>query len=389
MRMVHLPLLFFFTAGCVVGNPPTTVRAEGACTARGILTAVDASRRTIVAEIPSAGKNRTVGGKVSPQAQVSTGAVAAALDAFHAGDAVQIGWDHGRQGHTITCLTKSERAEIPPAQTSRPPQPMPGKVIGSPRIHTVQHRETLLDIARKYGLGFNEMKDLYPDVDVWIPPEGMELVIPSQWILPEAATRGILINVAELRLYYFPGNDRPVSTYPLGIGDTDFTTPLGRFRIQDKRTRPTWYIPESLQGKYGVKSVPPGPENPLGDHWMGIGNSYGIHGTDIAWSVGRLVTHGCIRMYPEDIQVFYPEVATGTPVTIIYEPVKIGLSSGRVFAEVHRDVYNRIPDFVAYGHARLTEAGLLGRVDPDRYRRALERRDGMPVDVTADLVSAK
>jgi L,D-transpeptidase ErfK/SrfK len=116
---------------------------------------------------------------------------------------------------------------------------------------------------------------------------------------------------------------------------------------------------------------------------MGLGsNSYGIHGSDIPWSVGRLVTHGCIRMYPEDIQQLFHTVSTGTPVTIIYEPVKIGIYSERVFAEIHRDIYEKIEDFSAYGFKQLQQSGLTHRVDLKIFQQALKRQDGMPIDIT-------
>lgn len=259
-----------------------------------------------------------------------------------------------------------------------------GMIIGTPGRHIVKKKETLLDIARQYDLGFNEIADLYPGLDPWILPEGMALIIPSQWILPWATTKGMLINVAELRLYYCAtaGPHPRVRTFPIGIGDREWLTPLGLFTVQEKRTRPTWYIPPSLRKKYGVTTMPPGPDNPLGDYWVGIGKSYGIHGTDIPWSVGRLVTHGCIRLYPEDIDALFKVIRIGTPVRIIYEPVKIGLVSGRVYVEVHRDIYGAIDDFTAYGNRRLNEKGLALRVDMEVFDRALDLRNGMPVDVT-------
>jgi len=240
-----------------------------------------------------------------------------------------------------------------------------------------------LDIAKQYDLGFNEIQDLYPQQDPWIPPEGMALIIPSQWILPETEMEGIVINVAELRLYYFMKRIKMVIAFPIGIGDRGSHTPLGTFRIKAKRIRPTWFIPASLQEKYGDKTMLPGPDNPLGDHWIGLGDSpYGIHGTDIPWSVGRLVTHGCIRLYPEDIRQLFDLVKPGTRVEILYEPVKLGFLSGRIYVEVHKDIYNRIEDLVEYGYRRLEEKKIIQRVDLEKFRRALDRRDGLPVDIT-------
>lgn len=256
-------------------------------------------------------------------------------------------------------------------------------VIGAPQRHVVAKKETLLDVAREYDLGFNELEDLYPKQDPWIPPEGMKLVIPSQWILPETQKEGIVVNVAELRLYYFMKKIRMVKTFPIGIGDEGWYTPLGTFRIQEKREHPTWYIPSSLQEKYKAKTMPPGPDNPLGDYYMGLSiPGYGIHGTNIAWSVGRLVTHGCIRLYPEDIQQLFSMVKPGIPVEIIYEPVKLGVLGGRIYVEAHKDIYGRIDDFFLYGYERLEQKRLSEKVDLFKFYEVLNRQDGMPVDIT-------
>ncbi|MBW2707874.1 MAG: L,D-transpeptidase family protein [Deltaproteobacteria bacterium] len=261
----------------------------------------------------------------------------------------------------------------------------PDTLVGKPQHHRIEKGETLLDIARRYDLGINELQDLYPKLDPWIPPEGTDLIIPSQWILPASAGDGILINVAELRLFYFMKTRDRVKTFPISIGRPDEPTPPGVFAIGEKRAKPTWFIPPDLQQKYGVKAVAPGPDNPLGNYWMGLRHSnYGIHGTDIPWSVGRMVTGGCIRLYPEDIEQLFKWVRIGTPVKIIYEPVKFGFLSGRLYVEVHRDVYNKMGDLVNYGLGRLRAEGLVGKTNLDSLLQALLRQDGMPVDISFD-----
>lgn len=254
-------------------------------------------------------------------------------------------------------------------------------VIGSMRDHQVAKGETLLDIARLYGLGYNEMQDLYPEMDPWIPKPGIQLVVPSMWILPEERSPGIVINVAEMRLYHFPGIPEQVRTYPVAVGQPEWPSPIGSYRVIEKRQNPYWYIPPSLQEKYGVRTLPPGPDNPLGDRFIGIGDAIGIHGTDFAWSVGRLVTHGCIRLYPEDIRSLYPAVSEKTAVRMIYEPVKIGRSDGRIFLEAHRDVYGRISDYRSYALGRIEAAGLMRHVDMTLLDTVLVRRSGIPVEV--------
>lgn len=256
-------------------------------------------------------------------------------------------------------------------------------VIGVPVVHVVRPKETFLDIARDYGLGYNELEDLYPDQDPWVPPVGLEMVIPSQWVIPDYMENGIVLNIAELRLYYFMSKAKLVRSFPIGIGDSEWQSPVsGIFPIKGKRVNPTWYIPKSLQAKYGVRIMPPGPDNPLGDYWMGLGDtSYGIHGTNFPWAVGRLVTHGCIRLYPEDIDRLFKLVPAGTLVKIIYEPVKLGLLGGQVYVEVHKDIYNRIDDFDLYAFNRLKESGLTEKIDLKKFSDAVNRKDGLPVEV--------
>jgi L,D-transpeptidase ErfK/SrfK len=256
-------------------------------------------------------------------------------------------------------------------------------VIGVLGEYIVQKKDTLLDVARNYDLGFNEMEVLYPQIDPWIPAEGTSLIIPSQWVLPQTKKFGIVINIAEMRLYYFLKNIGLVRSYPIGIGDLGWFSPLGTFHISEKRLKPTWHIPESLQEKYQMRTMPPGPENPLGDHWLGLSiPGYGIHGTNFPWAIGRLVTHGCIRLYPEDIEKLFAAVPVKTPVEIVYEPVKIGFQRGRIFAEVHPDIYAKIPDLVEYGLKKVKNEKWAGQVDLGALQKALEEPKGLPVDIT-------
>ncbi|MDI6762412.1 MAG: L,D-transpeptidase family protein [Thermodesulfobacteriota bacterium] len=260
-------------------------------------------------------------------------------------------------------------------------------VVGAPCTYTVQKEDTLLDIARNFDLGFSEIQLLYKDIDPWVPPEGLELIIPTFWVLPEGKWDGIVINIPEMRLYLFFKKISMVKTFPIGIGVTENFTPVGRFHIKEKRVSPTWHIPLSLREKYeGRKSIPPGPENPLGSHWLGLSiRGYGIHGTNFPWAVGRLVTHGCIRLYPEDIPHLYSTVSIGTPVEIIYEPVKIGFIEGRIFIEVHEDIYHRIPDFFQYTLQKMEKKGIKNLVDLEKIKEAIDQRRGVPIDITSDF----
>ncbi|MBP8830614.1 MAG: L,D-transpeptidase family protein [Desulfobacter sp.] len=254
-------------------------------------------------------------------------------------------------------------------------------VIGSLQNHQVAKGETLLDIARFYDLGFNEMADLYPEMDPWFLKPGSILVIPSLWILPEIRKPGIVINVAEMRLYHFLDHSREVRTFPVAVGQCLWPTPSGNFCVIEKRKYPFWYIPMSLQKKYGTGVIPPGSNNPLGEYFIGIGNAIGIHGTNFAWTVGRLVTHGCIRLYPEDIRELYSAVSLGTQVRIIYEPIKIGYIGKKIFLEAHRDIYAKINNYQKYALDRIATYGSTCRFDAATVEQTIRIRSGIPVEV--------
>lgn len=257
-------------------------------------------------------------------------------------------------------------------------------VIGAMRTYTVAKEDTLLDIARMFDLGYNEIRILYPDLDPWLPPEGMVLEIPTSWVLPEVEDEDIVINVPELRLYFFLHRLGLVMTFPVGIGQEDAQTPLGVFRVIEKRVDPVWHIPPSLRDKYpGRTSIPPGPENPLGKYWIGLSaNSYGIHGTNSPWGVGRLVSRGCIRLYPEDIERLFPLVRVGMKVKLAYEPVKFGCKGERTFVEVHPDIYKKIPDLRNYALSLAGKKGILSKISLPLLLKALEEGKGVPVDIS-------
>lgn len=261
-------------------------------------------------------------------------------------------------------------------------------IIGKPGRHTIAARETLLDIARRAHLGYNELEDLYPSLDPWVPPPGVTLTIPAQRILPGVISQGIVINIPEMRLYYIAMTRgiAGVLTFPIGIGDASFPTPVGTYRISSKEVNPTWNIPPSLQKKHQAKMIPAGPNNPLGSHWMRLGSSmYGIHGTNFPWSVGRLATHGCIRLYPEDIRKLFPVVPQGTMVRLIYQPVKLAVLNGRIYIEVHRDVYKVYGNLMSYCEKLLAAKNIGHLIDRGRLRRAVAEQHGMPVEITGSV----
>jgi L,D-transpeptidase ErfK/SrfK len=266
-------------------------------------------------------------------------------------------------------------------------------VIGTPNLYKIGPKETLLDIARKHGLGYNEVDLLFPRMDAWIPPTGKKISIPTFWVLPPSQHQQMVINVPELRLYFFDKASSTVQTYPIGIGDEGWETPLGTFFVNDKRTNPTWYIPASLQEKYGMAQMPPGPDNPLGDYVMKFSaGAYGVHGTAMPWGVGRLVSHGCIRCYPEHIKILFPQVPMGTKLEIVYEPIKFGQNNGQVFVEAHPDVYKKIPDYSQYALNKLAQHPLVKSIDQKKYLMAIRLQNGVPTNIsrfTGDDVSVK
>ena len=264
--------------------------------------------------------------------------------------------------------TVFEYHESPAAETDRS---LDSTIIGSPTIHHAKFKDTLLDIARLNHLGYRELKRANPGVDPWLPGDGTPVALPSRWILPHAPREGLVLNIPEMRLYYYlPGSK--VMTFPLGVGREGQNTPAGEYRIGQKRTDPVWYVPKSIQEEmeHPRKMVPPGPNNPLGKYWMRLSHtSYGIHGTNNPWAIGRRVTHGCIRLYPEDIAFLYPRVPKDTPVRVIYQHAKVGVDKGKAYFQIYR--YGIADDGQLMADLMRQIAGLNLRVDLREVRRLL------------------
>ncbi len=226
------------------------------------------------------------------------------------------------------------------------------QVIGEDLHIKTRYSDTLYDIARQYGLGSEEIIRANPGVDPWLPGAGTPIVIPGRRVLPPGPRDGIVVNLPEHRLYYFPKpkkkhDKRVVVTYPVSIGKMDWKTPLGLTHVIQKIKRPIWYPPESVRKEHAAegdpipKMVPPGPANPLGDFAMRLAvhpGDYLIHGTNNPLAVGMPVTHGCIRMYPEDVAALFPTVPVGTKVYLINDPVKVAYVDGELLLEVHPPV---------------------------------------------------
>jgi len=273
-----------------------------------------------------------------------------------------------------------------------------GDVIGIPQIFVTRSQDTLLDIARDHDIGYVEMRAANPGIDPWLPGEGKLLTLPSQHVLPAAPRRGIVINLAELRLYYYPPGGEPRS-FPIGIGGEGKETPVGHTGIADKRVHPTWVPTKSEHAEDPdlPPSVGPGPDNPMGDYALYLGwKGYAIHGTNKPYSIGRRDSHGCIRLYPEDIDWLFHKVVPGTPVTVVNQPAKVGWSAGELYLQVH-PTQEDADTIETEGTLRSTEAtdaddlvvraagGDAMRLDWYTIHLAETRRDGVAVQVTRPI----
>ena len=272
----------------------------------------------------------------------------------------------------------------PKQQKKKNPAKLPDTVIGEIKVYKVKKRDTLLDIARFFNLGFSELKDCNRGVDQWVPPEGEILIIPTQWILPECNYQGMVINIPEKRLFYFLPKANSLLTFPIGLGMLDSPTPKGKYQVTGKREDPTWYVPESIRSTMEEPKnvVPPGPDNPLGKYFLALSEGYGIHGTNLPWSIGRLTTHGCIRLYPEDIEFLYKKVNIGTPVQIMYQPIKVGMQENDIYLEVHEDIYGFLKNPLEEALRLIKKWRPIGSINLDLVRSALEDKNGVPICIS-------
>ena len=219
-------------------------------------------------------------------------------------------------------------------------------VVGTLQVITASTDDTLSDIARRFNLGYEEIVSANPHVDPWLPGAGTKIVIPTQFVLPDAPRQGIVINLAAMRLFYFPkakaGEPQKVVTHPVGIGRVQWKTPEGVTRVASKKENPAWIPPLSIRKEHAENGdplpaiVPPGPDNPMGTHVLKLDwPSYAIHGTDKPPSIGLRGSHGCLRMYPEDIVGIYNEVPVGTPVRVVNQPRLLGWRDHKLYLQTY------------------------------------------------------
>jgi len=259
-------------------------------------------------------------------------------------------------------------------------------VIGTLGSVTSVYEDTLVDIARAHGVGYEEIRRANPGVDTWLPGEGTTVRLPTRFVLPRAQRDGLVINLAEYRIYYFSrvDGDTVVTTYPISIGRMDWATPLGRSSVVKKVKNPSWYPPQSIRDEWAAdgrelaERVFPGPDNPLGEYSMRLSiPGYLIHGTNRPAGVGMRVTHGCIRMFPEDIERLYPDVPVNAPVQIVNQPYKFGWDGDDLYLEAHPPLEMAPVDAVGFEATASADPWSLTAI-VELYIRVTEER---PADV--------
>lgn len=298
---------------------------------------------------------------------------------------------------TLPSLTAHAKSKKPAKPTITYPD-----MVGEIQHYFATKEDTLLDLARTHKLGYVEMVAANRDLDPWVPGAGSEIVLPTAHLLPDAPREGIILNLVDQRLYYFPANGAPVETFPIGTGQEAWETPLGRTKIVRKKKNPAWYPPKSIREEDPTlpRVVRPGPDNPLGNHAMYLGwNAYLIHGTNNPWGVGRRVSHGCVRMYPEDIKDLFARLPVGAPVTVVSQEVKTGWHQGELMIEAHPNLNQNIeleergrmtPAVVPELAQRLVKAAgtEAERINWTVVSEVVRDRSGIPIPVLRDQATS-
>ncbi|GAB3381581.1 L,D-transpeptidase family protein [Azotobacter armeniacus] len=278
------------------------------------------------------------------------------------------------------------------------PLPPPGEdVVGQVQVIKAKYEDTFADIGQANDIGYLEMVAANPGVDPWLPGGGTEVLLPTRYILPPGPREGIVINLAEYRMYYFPKDQNVVHTYPLGIGREGWGSPVAEARITGKIKDPAWYPPKSIREEHAADGdplpaiVPAGPDNPLGPFKFTLSLSgYLIHGSNKKFGIGMRVSHGCFRMLNHNVLELASMVPVGTKVRIINEPYKFGISGGKVYLEAHAPLEDEpVKSSVVDKHAALVDEllkrnDLLGqwRLDWEVVREVVAAEDGLPVEIS-------
>lgn len=281
---------------------------------------------------------------------------------------------------------------------SYPLPPEGSRLVGNPLTITVPDKNTqpLEAFAAQYGQGLSNMLEANPDVDVFLPKSGSTLVVPQQIILPATVRQGIVVNVAEMRLYYYPNGSNTVEIFPIGIGQAGRETPRNWVtRVERKQEAPSWTPTANTRREYASRGeslpafVPAGPDNPMGLYAIYIGKLYAIHGTNANFGIGLRVSQGCIRLRNDDIEHLFQNVPVGTRVQIIDQPVKTTTEpDGSHWIEVHEPLSRNRAEYESDRKVPLPITPVMRSfmsaegVDTNRVSEALERRSGMPVNIS-------
>ncbi|MGE8498233.1 MAG: L,D-transpeptidase family protein [Pseudomonas sp.] len=301
------------------------------------------------------------------------------------------------------CLSlASLMALASPALAMELPLPPPGEdIVGQVQVIKAKYEDTFADIGVANDLGYLEMVVANPGIDPWLPGEGAEIILPTRFILPPGPREGIVINLAEYRLYYYPKGQNVVHTYPLGIGREGWSSPVANARITAKTPNPGWYPPKSIREEHAADGdplpsyVPPGPDNPLGPYKMALSvPGYLIHGSNKKFGIGMRVSHGCFRMLNHNVLQLADMAPVGTSVRIINEPYKFGRSGGKVYLEAHAPLQDEEADSsVVDKHTAVINALLkrdeLGelRLDWEMVREIVASEDGLPVEIANETAT--
>ncbi|KKY86747.1 peptigoglycan-binding protein LysM [Enterobacter cloacae] len=292
-----------------------------------------------------------------------------------------------------------------PARANTWPLPAAGsRLVGENRFHVVEDDGGSLEaIAKRYNVGFLALLQANPGVDPYVPRPGSVLTIPLQTLLPDAPRTGIVINLAELRLYYYPPGKNEVTVYPIGIGqlDSNTLTPTMVTTVSDKRANPTWTPTANIRARYKAQGidlpavVPAGPDNPMGHHAIRLaayGGVYLLHGTNADFGIGMRVSSGCIRLRDNDIETLFRVITPGTKVNIINTPIKASVEpDGRHLVEIHQPLSKNIEDDPQTLPITLNASmqTFKSQADGIVMERAMEARSGMPTDVTRHVAASQ
>lgn len=284
----------------------------------------------------------------------------------------------------------------PAPRTDTYPLSADSGAVGALYVITAREGDTLIDLARRYDLGYKEIRAANPSVDPWLPGLGTRVLLPTRYLLPDAPREGIVLNLAAMRLFYYPkpgpGEAPVVITHPVGIGREEWPTPVGLTRVTERVANPTWRVPESIRREHAAAGdplpavVPPGPDNPLGRYALRLAvPGYLIHGTNKPAGIGMRVSHGCIQLFPEDIETLFEDVAVGTPVHIVNQPYLAARDGGILHLESHAPLAGTALRSDSLERVLLRAAGKAGaeHIDWARAESIARLRRGIPVPIEA------